>query len=302
MEYEQTNNLFISKDYRKVLEFYEHFKDADQLIEWMRRRPVEQARISNSANVNLGVVAIVPTPDAFGKNATQIEKVLQGIPIVFSESKGDYWNYAYAANQAYAYALKQYRPKWVIVSNDDVQSLDNMQVLIKELDKYKDKAILHVQHNHQTMATIGKESVLKKILVHGRLIEDKRRALLRKFGVRYLPVAITRDNKIAYKAIGKPFRVTNDFFILNTAFFSDKIYDETFINEAEDVELSLRTRDNCVFIEKVKVQCGSGKSLGLGTDRLLRSVASLTYLQEKLSGISDIQKDMEYSYNIIKWK
>ena len=281
----ELDDLFASDKYEDVLKFYDSFTNKEELIAWMRNRPSEKANIK-VVEGDTKCVVVIPTKDFNGKLANHCKEIYKGLTIVFNTSSGKYWNYARAVNQAYEYAIKHYNPKWVIVSNDDIIKIDNLPGLILELDKHSDKALIHIEHNHNNIFCISKESVIRRLGMALGIIDSTRHKLFKKFGVKYIPIPIERKrDRLFYNKVSEPIRNVRDMFIINTSFFKDKIFDEVFINEAEDVELSLRVKDNSEYLKDFKVYCMQGSSLGNDKLRRLKSVASLVYLQEKIKGL-----------------
>ena len=80
-----------------------------------------------------------------------------------------------------------------------------------------------------------------------------------------------------------------DFGIYSSIWISKigyEIYDDTFINAAEDTDLSLIIALGGIRTAKIKYRIGDliGSTLGTGIQRSLRSIAGLTYLNCKWKG------------------
>ena len=87
---------------------------------------------------------------------------------------------------------------------------------------------------------------------------------------------------------GYEYTAIQDFAIFSTNWVNlhaGNIYDETFINAAEDTDLSLKFSLNPASVGRIKYKIGDyiGSTLGVGYDRGLRSIAGVCYLNYKWS-------------------
>jgi len=160
------NNLFTSNDSEDILRFYDYFENRDQLIKWMRERPKGNYRIVEFNKDENDIIVVIPTMDVNGKFAKTCRyEIFKGLHIIFVESGiGNYYfNYAHNCNAGIKKAL-EYNPKWIIISNDDMYKIDDVEVLIKELNKIKNTEI-NINFPKKALITgFGKLNLLGKIL------------------------------------------------------------------------------------------------------------------------------------------
>lgn len=135
------NNYFTSDDPNKIIEFYNSFESCKQLIQWMKDRPKGVANI-HEVDGNNDIIVVIPTADFDGKYAKKCrENIFKGLHIIFvegSEIPDSYFNYAHNCNVGVKKAM-EYNPKWIIVSNDDVNSNFKADNLKAELSKINNK-------------------------------------------------------------------------------------------------------------------------------------------------------------------
>ena len=127
------NNFFNSDNLDKIIKFYNGFENRDQLIQWMKERPKGAAYI-HEIEGDKDIIVVIPTADFNGKYARECrENIFKGLHIVFVESggRGDfYFNYAHNCNVGIKKAM-EYKPKWVVVSNDDMEMIDSISYTCK---------------------------------------------------------------------------------------------------------------------------------------------------------------------------
>ncbi|MHB1709460.1 MAG: hypothetical protein ACYCT2_08320 [Thermoplasmataceae archaeon] len=132
------NNLFTSTSLNNIFEFYNSFKNRDQLIQWLSDRPRGVASI-HEVQGKKDIIVVIPTADYFGEFARKCrEEIFAGTHIVFVESGGRddfYFNYAHNCNIGIKRAM-EYNPKWIVLSGDDMYKIDNITVLRSELEKF----------------------------------------------------------------------------------------------------------------------------------------------------------------------
>lgn len=94
------NNLFVSNDVNKIMEFYNGFKNKEQLIQWMKERPKGIVYI-HEVEGNKDIIVVIPTADYNNKYAKACrDEIFKGLHIIFVESGKNnfYFNYAYNCN------------------------------------------------------------------------------------------------------------------------------------------------------------------------------------------------------------
>ncbi|PYB68456.1 hypothetical protein DMB44_03705 [Thermoplasma sp. Kam2015] len=315
------NNYFMSDDPDKIIEFYEGFENRDQLIQWMKERP-KGASYIHEVEGDKDIIVVIPTADFNGKYAkTCREEIFKGLHMVFIESgeiPDPYFNYSHSVNVGVKKAM-EYEPKWIIVSNDDMEKIDDISILIKDLrdiDPVEVKTVyIASSEYHSTKRIIIKKRflyshiiLLKRLILNGRELHEltKRRIKLeKKFYCSYI---IAPENLI-YKVLGRvvgSMIVGMSFWIFGKVLISEyngSIFDETFINDSEDIDLSFRLSSRNLKYGRSSYRIGDriGSSLGSyrnkklnmigfginsknmlsGVIREFRSIASVVYLNSK---------------------
>jgi hypothetical protein len=283
------NNYFISDKPNKILEFYDCFKNRDQLIKWMRERPMGVANI-REVDGNKDIIVVIPTADYNGKFARDCrENIFKGLHIIFVESgevPDPYFNYAHNCNAGIKKAM-EHNPKWIVVSNDDMYKIDEVNILKNELSKIKNADIVYTKPSryHSTPMKIVKPNFLFHLYYRMNRYGKKYIAICKRFNIQYFPVgaelfkSMFRKKEFSYIEL-------QSFIILSSIFIereNSKIFDEVFLNQTEDTDLALRITINYVKSLYVDYKIGSfkGSTFGMKSDRKLRSFASLTYFTAK---------------------
>ena len=297
------NNLFNSGIVPEIAEFFESISSREELIEWMRERPKGIPWI-REVEGDKDIIIVVPTADFDGKYARACrDEVFKGLHIIFVESGGKkdfYFNFAHYVNAGINKAM-EYNPKWVIYSGDDVYKVDDVSMLKKELDntdnrKY-DIIFLKPHANYSVPMYIGKKRLTYDIL---RVFVGRENGkLYRKFKLKYFYAAKNKLTPFFFSKVrGTDFINMQAFGIFSFNYItsrSEPLFDETYINEHEDIDISLQ-----VFLEGrhykiVDYNIGSyvGSTLGLGKDRGLRQVAGRAYFNWKFE--NNYRKSIETS-------
>jgi GT2 family glycosyltransferase len=213
---------------------------------------------------------------------------------VESGGKGDfYFNYAHNCNVGIKKAM-EYNPKWVVVSNDDMVKMDDVKVMKMEIDRIERSELNQVQVifakkgiYHSRYIKLGKQNFLYGIfnsLFKGREGREILR-LEKRFKVEIMPAvsgtayAMFFNNHLKVKEVG-------DFIIINknlAEHVDGFLYDETYINDTEDVDLSIRINYkynykliNYNISEKVSGTFGTSKQ------RAMRGLTGVCYLNSKI--------------------
>ena len=286
------NNYFTSNDPKKILEFYDGFDNRDQLIQWMRERPTGVATI-HEVEGNKDIIVVIPTADFNGQYAKECrDNIFKGLHIVFVESAeipDPYFNGAHNVNVGIRKAMG-YNPKWVVFSGDDMYKIDEVTKLINVLSKLNSdeidcvltkKSLYHsipkliIKNNHVTnFVNLIRDGI------YGKIINDT----FKKFDVKIL----ISEDRFVQRLFCKVIRYEDfiDFGIFSRRFLienGNKLFDETFINESEDSDLSLNIYYENKTVAHVDYKIGDliGMSLGIGVDRKMRAIAGLTYFNYK---------------------
>jgi GT2 family glycosyltransferase len=198
------------------------------------------------------IIVVIPTADFNGKYArTCREEIFKGLHMVFVESGENpdpYFNYAHNCNVGIKRAM-EYNPKWVVVSNDDMKKVSRIDNLRDELSKLDESDLI-------VYAAQGAGLHSKKIRVGYRTIAGKLISLRKKYDRSILRLEKSLSHKfgrilrISVEIFPFKFFISKKYvFILPASFciFTSKyveylrlnVFDETFINGLEDVDMSL---------------------------------------------------------------
>jgi len=289
------NNLFTSNDPKKILEFYNGFHSREELIEWMKERPKGVPWIREVSGQK-DIIVVIPTADFNGKYAKECrENIFKGLHIIFIESGGRndfYFNFAQYLNNGIKKAL-DYNPKWIIFSGDDMYSIDPVEILINELqnvDPTKVDVVFPVQGDFHTLPMyIGKKNFVYELY---RFFSDYQIGhLYRKFNIKYFYAFHNYKSKAVFKKIrGTDFICTVAFGILSANYVKKDngiIFDETFINEHEDLDLSFRLLLSGASVHRINYRIGAyrGGTIVMNRARGLRQVAGRAYFNYKFENL-----------------
>jgi len=277
----------------------------------MKSRPFGRVRIIETHGSN-DIIVVIPTASFAGKYAQNCKiNIFTGMHIIFVESgkiPDPYFNYAHNMNIGISCAMK-YNPKWIIISNDDMYKIDDVSVLLgclKENTALGD-VILARKNNYykSNISEIKSTNFLAKILI--RIISRMRvnnvnlnitsLLLFKKFNIKFISgLRKISSRDLLLNKITEVWNI-NNFAIFSSTFIQEKgglIFDETFINGYEDIDLSLRLLKEKRKIDFIDYKIGdySGSSLGLSRLRSAREIANLAYFNSKYTYI---EKNVEIS-------
>ncbi len=299
------NSYFTSNNPDKIIEFYNGFKNRDDLIEWMKERPKGIANIYE-VDGNREIVVVIPTADFNGGYARECkENVFRGFHIVFVESggRGDfYFNIAHNFNVGIRKAI-EYNPKWIVVSGDDVIKVDPLDKLINSLSKMDNSKVDSVftfpASYHSAPMILCRPNILFKTAIKilrffsSRVFyAEKAFSQMRRFNNHILFPRYQDSPSILYKLMNFIFfnKYKNLVNILSFGIFSSdfvrrcgELYDETYINEMEDTDLSVRLFDNGrIATIDFTIRERVGATMGHGILRTLRTVPGWSYFSYKM--------------------
>ena len=293
------NSSFISNSTNAIADFYDGFKNSSQIIEWMRERPYGNTRIREVSGEK-DIIVVIPTIDTNGEFAQRCrDEIYHGLHIIFVESglpRDFYFNFANSCNVGVKKAM-EYKPKWIICSNDDVLKIDDVGALKSELSKYDSNSILSVipKSESKGFCFITSYNFLFRILSKFDFLKVFQSvALDMRFNIKYSVQCSFRSlnklGKLMYIFLTKrrlkvfpsgQIRIVSGMF---AASVEGNIYDSTYINGIEDFDLAIRLLNNgqkpCFINYRLGVI--GGASLGNTYERFLRSAVSRIYLDYKI--------------------
>ena len=287
------NNIFLSENSKDILEFFNGFEDRDHLIEWMKERPKGTATV-HEVEGNKSIIVVIPTADFNGKYAKECrENIFKGFHIIFVESgefPDPYFNYAHNCNVGIQVALK-YNPKWVIISNDDMEAVDSVEKLKAELSKiniFSGQIVLAKGKGfHSRKIKIGYRTRwinLLKLYKNNAKIIDLENSIKAMYG-RLL--GIDRYYSLHTIFTKSMFLLKNaaSFFIVSSTMLIRKngiLFDETFINGLEDVDVVLaESAQKPLFIDYRINDIGGATLGGMNTMRFVRDIINRIYFTYK---------------------
>ena len=290
------NNLFTSNEPEKIIEFYNGFDNRDQLIQWMKERP-KGASYIHEVEGDKDIIVVIPTADFNGKYArTCREEIFKGLHMIFVESGENpdpYFNYAHNCNVGIKKAM-EYNPKWVVVSNDDMATIDSVSKLIFRLGSIQDRSVVFTAPRgkyHSYPTKVGKRSHLK--LLYYMTKGDRGLTLYKlesKIQKKFLSPYTIENMSLYHRFFNREtvrFVNIGAFGILNSDFLkkrSCKLFDETYINGIEDADISLSIKKDRIDFGVVNFRIGDlvGSSLGsYSKNRQIRDFINQVYFNSK---------------------
>jgi GT2 family glycosyltransferase len=237
--------------------------------------------------------------DVNGKFALNCRnEIFKGLHIIFVESgyNNYYFNYAHNCNAGLKKAM-EYNPKWIIVSNDDMYKIDPPEKLKEELSKLNNNKkidfVLTVDPSkYQLMyRLIGKPRITKTFLRY--IFKYKVWHSLYRFIIRFnikFETVWPRNIFIGiffYKNIKSILSIRGTFSIFNSTLIekmNSEPFDENYINDYEDVDLSMRISNSYELIN-YKIGSYRGSSIQNGNLRTMRDIINLAYFNYKYANI-----------------
>jgi GT2 family glycosyltransferase len=257
----------------------------------MKERPKGIANIYEVEG-DRDIIVVIPTADFNGKYARECrENIFKGLHMVFVESgevPDPYFNYAHNCNVGIKKAM-EYNPKWVVVSNDDMVKIDDVKVLKSQLDDLNNQkydVVFPTPSDYHTYPLyISKIRSTYKIYQY--LKKRQERILYDKFTIDFTQSFYTVKSKLVFRKIcGTEMTVTSAFAVLSSKYIrnlGNYIFDETYINDHEDLDLSFRFTLNKNKNSKINynIKALQGSTIGINVCRDLRSVAGRVYFNFK---------------------
>ena len=299
------NSRFTSQNPDKIIDFYDSFKNRDDLIEWMKERPKGVAYI-HEVDGDKNIIVVIPTADFNGRYARECrENIFKGLHIIFVESggRGDfYFNVAYYVNVGIKKAM-EYDPKWVVYSGDDMLKVDSVLALNEGLRKIdaSEVGIVFCSPGSNYHSKEMYISAIKKVryIINPLLPFRQRKAfeINRKFGTTFLSSDNSFLKSLLYRKIFK-FKNTIAFGIYSAEMIRDFVsrdgylFDETFINCGEEGDLAIRIQKSKWKLGEVKFRIEPiiGGTLGQSVSRYLRDQAGVIYMSSKIEKFIDARR------------
>jgi hypothetical protein len=310
------NNYFTSDDPNKIIEFYNGFKNRNQLIQWMKERPKGVDNI-HEVDGDKEIIVVIPTADFNGKYAKECrDNIFKGLHIIFVESgeiPDPYFNGAHNVNVGIKKAM-EYNPKWIVFSGDDMYKIDDISYLVDQLGQIQNNSVKNVFVNRgiyhskpmylaiprlnyylavNFLSLFSDRWKYRKEILKALKKFNSRTVYYPKINYRILEEGTSYFQNIMlelfdFLCFKKVYNFINmlDFVVLSGVYAKEKggmVYDETFINEMEDTDLSVSLSIHTYNYKFADFQIGDyiGSSLGNGISRECRVVPGYSYFVEK---------------------
>jgi hypothetical protein len=294
MNYKNIDDLYTSNNFEDIIKFYSYFGNKNEIINWMKKRPkMKPNLVEYFNNTNNYIIVVIPTINSNGKQAISIKKIFKNLHIIFAENKNQkpnkYFNYAFSVNTAIRRAL-EYNPRWIIISNDDIFKIDSISQLVRELknsEKY-DTLFFPKSVTYSDKLVLAKpafQNLIRPFFYWRRQYKN----ITKKFKIKFEVLDFKNQNffykYFLYRPVIKIKHHQGSFIVLNTDFIfsissKGKVFDETFINGHEDIWLSYRYLQNCVFkLSNFNIGHIGGSSLSVGVIRVFRDIVNEIYFE-----------------------
>ena len=293
MENGDLNKLIMNQDPEKILNFYTHFNDQNELIKWMKHRPKGRADIYEIEGPK-DIIVVIPTESHSTKGAINCrESVFRGFHLIFVESgpNDPYFNYASNCNTGIEVALS-YNPKWIVLSNDDMVRIDDPSVLrnnLETLDEHKVSAVFtECSSYHSYPVFLGYPNKIRQLYFMISNKENRMQLKLeRKFGIKVVVQNYGSLQRNFFKGYTTVINI-GAFGIFSSDYIrslGNKLFDDVYLNEFEELEASYILRDANLPTATIKYRIGDliGTGLGRSTVRKYRAIASRSYFNYKIS-------------------
>ena len=152
------NDLFYSKDPKKLLQFYSTFSNAESIIDWLENRPKGRTKIIEVEG-DKDCIVVIPTANHNNEYSQKCrDEIFKGMHIIFVES-GNYsdpfFSFSHSCNVGLKKAL-EYSPTFIVWSNDDMLEHDDSERLKSELKKILNNKVKAVfaKHQHQVSTPV----------------------------------------------------------------------------------------------------------------------------------------------------
>lgn len=318
MDFNDIEKYYYSSNIKCILNFYYKIRSFDEIMNFIHNIPDPEIGIEiEHENADNEIVMVVPSPDVNDTYSTNLIKNFSKFKIIFSVSKGKYFNFSKSMNVGINTALK-YNPKWIILSNVDVEPISNFDNIARQLNNINADIIIPrmVDENQKVhnITFLNKTGNFTNNLFHlfsplntflpvysrGQFILSNIPMTKNEQFIRFIQTTYKFNNyngnldlnDIQYNFISKYIYKKSlyyvniqPFSIIKSSVLKDNKFDEDFINGGEDTELAIRLlRKHYKFaLIDVSVKRYTGTYLGVNETRLLRnSLMSLLLLGKKL--------------------
>lgn len=253
-------NLWSSNNLDNLIKFYKFINNPEKAYNFSINRKKPDIKIYHHHNNNSSICFIIPTISIDNFLKTSYWNLVSRFDAVIVESGGQYFNYARSINNGICEALK-YDYKTLILSNDDMEIIDNSDKLLEEIENLREFDIILptkirkgksnfsisnqfniVNFNAITRYTnyinwfINKNANFNEFRAILKGIDGYKYTIFEGSGNKKLDNLILKFLKIKYGKIP----LFNSFGIFKRSVLEKENMDETFINGKEDYEFVIR--------------------------------------------------------------
>ncbi len=293
-------DLYYSSNPDDIVDFYTNFNTAHDIISWLKKMPKEKEREIIEIEGDKDIVVTMSTINAQSKHAKEAVELYKGQQIIFVQNADKlpqkYFNISKSYNMGLIQALK-YKPKYVILSNDDMIKVDDFSKLKKQIEKIDSKydtlftdTLYTPPYNVSHSMPMDISSMTGFYKLYNRMkggYSAKTQAIMDKFDLSVICNSNTERKMLHAMLFRKIISFYNigNFAIFGPKFLKSKgreIFDELCFNGYDDIDVSLalNKRNNYSMVD-FKINALQGTSFGMSPTRWLRALASHIYFDYK---------------------
>lgn len=289
MDYNILETFWSSNNINNLVKFYEFINSPEKAYNFSIQREKSRIKIYHHKSSS-NICFIIPTISINNFLMDPYWNFVSKFDAIIVESSGQYFNYARSINCGITEALN-YNYKTLILSNDDMEVVDNKNKLLKEIENLEDFDVIlptKIRKMDSTFSISDKFSIVnfnlttrymkyinwiinkndnfnefKSIL---NLINGYKYTVFEGSGNKKLDSFILRFLKVRYKNIC----LFNSFGIFKRDVLENQKMDEAFINGKEDYEFVIRLINNKFSFVKSSFRISDigGKSLNIYNNNL----------------------------------
>ena len=295
-----TNFLLFNGKKIDLLKFYFRIHNSESIKEFLKNYPQGEIKIYKYLGDETNeTVFVIPTSDSNNSYARYLRNHLNKENIVFAESSGPQFNYSKSVNKGIMEALK-IGPDKIIICNDDIEFIDSIEVLKKEINENADVSamtpnqylgrnfyhgeIFSVFENRTKTSSVFDEVKyrahlkFKNALTYSFLIPLLLKDI--KYRVKIEPLSYKTNLSFLYRLVN-----FSDFGIFDASIFKKMKFEETYINGCEDYDFVLRLNKLGIIIKKIRpvIKSLGGASLKHTNERELRNLLNEVTLSNRIN-------------------
>jgi hypothetical protein len=303
-------NLWSSNNLYDICKFYTLNPSIENLVHFSQGRPSASMRIKKIRfDESKEIIAVVPTASLQQEINKRVSEMLRPIPVIFVESSGQYFNYARSMNRGLVEGINS-GAKWIIISNNDVFGIQRFPDFLQHLRSDQEEHIIVPKSRYVPKKNVWitiKFAIIPKPRSLGTILSYIRTAYNsngfsfsreRILGVYHpkksLVFQAPRPRPLSWwphlpeeilAQTCKWFYNIGDFCAIPASELTDSRFDETFINGAEDLDLSVRLAQKKSF-KAVDFVIGRYQGTSLSANKQLALARNLRDILNELYFLS----------------